>query len=373
MRRSISRRLKKVLQTLGPERVLRNAFAGKILDSCDPVLRKIAPGLARSISGVRNYYGADVPPEACHLKRLFIMHDGSVYPCCMRRGSDYHRIGHVGDPDILSKIMELEKYCVCSQNKLVKARPGQDMSGALLNIEVSLACQGNCAMCCVRAPEWHGNYEQYDAIGGLIESCSPAGILVQGGEVLIQKKTIEWIADLKARHPALKISLVTNGNVDLNMIEKVREIFDSVTVSIVGFEPETYRKIMGMELAKTRAFAEALVRTTEVEVTLKYLTTPINIHETSVFLEWALGLAPGSVVIEDAGSLNYIIPDTSDRYWDKIVERTLRDVESVLARNKDSMLQRATKVALDAEARKLFAIDDGWISSNGLQGIVTWR
>ena len=71
-----------------------------------------------------------------------------------------------------------------------------------------------CVMCCVNAPDWRGQYDYYSQLEELIKQTQPEEILVQGGEVLIQKQSIEWLTQVKQDFPDIKISLVTNGNVN---------------------------------------------------------------------------------------------------------------------------------------------------------------
>jgi pyruvate-formate lyase-activating enzyme len=115
-------------------------------------------------------------------------------------------------------------------------------------------------MCCVGSPSWNGTYDYYDKLTEIVSWHPPRMLLAQGGEVLVQKKTMDWLENVKKKYPDMLIGLVTNGNVGLNVIEKVEQLFNYIWISFVGFQAETYRKIMGLELPITVKFAEEIVR-----------------------------------------------------------------------------------------------------------------
>lgn len=323
----------------------------------------------------RKYLASNLPFRPCHLRELFVAHDGYVYPCCFVWGQKHMRIGHIRDADLLEKIGSFFQYCSCERYRLRKGHPGEAEEYGLLNFELSLACQGKCAMCCVGAPEASKKptaYDFYDDLSRLVERCRPLEIMVQGGEVLIQKRSLEWIADLKRRWGDISLGIVTNGNVDIAMADKVAELFDRVVVSVVGFSPDTYRKITGMDIARTVAFVGALLKTSRPEVTLKYLVTPLSLHETNLFLEWAIGLAPHRIRISDSLVAQYIEMRTFDDFWQKIMDRTGEEVRKVLLGMRDRLIAQRTVVGFDTALRKMFGIDDEFVRGNGLDGIVVW-
>lgn len=279
------------------------------------------------------------------------------------------RIGHIDDADILKNIELFRRYCGCPRARLRKLAPTDRKEHKLIYIEFSLACQGVCAMCCVDAPSWSGHYDYYNSLSRLIEACRPKNLLVQGGEVLIQKKTLKWLYGVRERYPSLKISLVTNGCVSLDLIETVEDLFEVVTVSMVGFEPETYRKIMGLDMHKTIAFAEKLARRNRIRVWLKYLVTPLNLHETNLFLKWAIEEAPERISVCDANTATYI-KETEDRFWQKIIERTSSDIKSELVLNGPKMKGTGTIVGFDFLTRKMFGIDEEFVKINGMDSVI---
>jgi pyruvate-formate lyase-activating enzyme len=147
-------------------------------------------------------------------------------------------------------------------------------------------------MCCVDAPSFQGKYDKgnFDMLDTLISALRPNRILVQGGEILAQPDSINWLARLRQGMPNLGMEMVTNGN-NIKQIGYVTDTFDRITVSFVGFQPATYKVIMGMNVEMTKRFCVEVIASGKVRVYLKYLITPNNLHELPMFLEWAIGLA----------------------------------------------------------------------------------
>jgi len=315
------------------------------------------------------YEKCRLPERACHLHGLFIRHDGGVYPCCLIWNDPDMRIGHINDPDIYEKIAVFQEQCYCKNYKLRKTFPGEKASYELLNIEVSLACQGKCVMCCVGAPDWHGEYNYYDEVTRILERCKPERIVIQGGEVLIQKKTLEWLHKTRKRF-STEFSLVTNGNAGMEMIDVVEDLFDEVCVSIVGFEPETYRKTMGMEMSATIRFCEELAKRGKVRVYPKYLMTPTGIHESDLFLNWAISTGFKTVFLAEADIISYLNMETPDQFWQKIIDRTGQDVRAMLIKNRNKMMEKRVVIDCESAVTGLFGITDEFIAKNGLEGIV---
>lgn len=317
-----------------------------------------------------NHLKSNAPKTPCHYNELFINSKGEVYPCCYTWGASIMKIGHISDDDILKKIEQFNAYCACSRVRFRKLLPTDNKRLKLVIIELSLACQGACAMCCVDAPSWHGKYDLYEPLAKFIDSCHPEHILVQGGELLIQKESLKWLYDIKDKYPALKISLVTNGNVDLNLVKTVEDLFDWVAISIVGFEPETYKKIMGLDMSKTVAFAEKLTKSDKIKVCLKYLITPLNLHESNLFLRWAIKMAPERISICDANTPIYINDATEDKFWSKIIKRTSQDIKSELISSRTYLMNTKTIIGFDLLTQKMFEINENFIKDNALNEIV---
>lgn len=343
---------------------------GRLAKDLVLVLMKIAlPSPARNAVFRRYaYYTSAGPAKSCHLDSLFINHEGFVYPCCRVWQLKSLEIGHINDGDLIEKILKFNKSCSCHIAKLRPASPQESIRG--LNIEVSLACQGKCAMCCVHAPDWHGNYDYYDALKRFIIAAQPKTIHVQGGEVLIQKKTINWLGDIKDIKPDIELTLATNGNAEADMVPMVNKLFNAVYMSIVGFQPETYKRVMGLDIDKTKHFIEKLVSTNVVKLQLKFMSTAINIHEAGLFFDWAVKLHRVDIAFADTSVKMYLNFKTFDNYWNKILLRTAEDLKRRIVEAKPFLLSAKRKVYLDVGMRDLFNITPAWIRENNLDEII---
>ncbi|MGV7927933.1 MAG: radical SAM protein [Spirochaetota bacterium] len=302
----------------------------------------------------------------CHYRELFVASNGDVYPCCLTWNKPALRIGHITDPDLEERLLSFDGSCRCSGFTLRKGKPS-DERAYKLNVETGLACNGRCAMCCVDAPSSHGPYLYYGELDRLIETLPAINhMVVQGGEVLIQKKTMDWLRALSLRRPEIPLALITNGNVEADTVPFVESLFFNVLVSVYGFQDETYRRITRMELEKTLRFAGDLVKRKRTTVHLKYLVTPLNLHELPLFLRWAIALGPETISVIDSNTALYINRATPDRYWDLVIGRTGEEVRKELA---VGMPRGAgTVVLVDALSREMFGIDEGFIAGAGLSG-----
>jgi MoaA/NifB/PqqE/SkfB family radical SAM enzyme len=249
-------------------------------------------------------------------------------------------------------------------------RDDEPLAVDCLNVEVSLHCQARCAMCCVEAPAWSGRYDYYDTLSRLVDRLHPRSIMVQGGEVLVQKKTMAWLKQIKARHDDISLSLVTNGNAGLAAARDAEDLFDLITVSLVGIQKETYRKIMGLDLDKTLAFIDRLLAGKKTRVHLKYLCTASNIHEAGLFLDQAVAMRTHSISIADSEILKYIDLSPQDDYWFKIFSRTGQDIKNRLLQLRDDPSKNNITVYIEKPLQTIFGIDDAFIEANNLENML---
>jgi len=334
----------------------------RVKDTLQRLVHACGYHISRLPAPVAGFEPARSPePRVCHYEQLFVNHGGHVFPCCDTWNRPDLRIGHLDDPDLIEKIRRFRVRCsLCGVYTL---RPGeQDQPARVtgINIETSLLCQAQCAMCCVEAPAWQGSYEYYDAIVRLVGQLGPAQLWVQGGEVLIQARTLAMLEDIKGRWPDIQIGLVTNGSADTGLADTVERLFSLVIVSIVGFQPGTYRSIMGLSFDRMDGFVDELSRRKGIELTLKFLLTPSNLHEVPLFLQWAIGKQPAKVLVDDAGMGDYVNWGAPYQYWQKIVARTMRDTRAVLTKNYSQLAATGVKVHFTTSARRTLAWSGDW-------------
>lgn len=311
-------------------------------------------------------------PRPCHIRELFISHDGGVYPCCFVWSKEFMRLGNVGDPDLERQIREFDACCACERYRFRQALPHEEADYDCINIEFALTCNARCAMCCVNAPGWKGSYNHYEGLTELITRLKPKSILVQGGEVLVQHRSLEWLQEIKSKFPSLKCGLVTNGNAGRNLVPLVERLFDTITISIVGFQSETYHTIMGLKVEGVQQFAEELIRNARSVVILKFLLTPINVHETNLFIDWAVSIGARSIRINDSGAELYMKQDTNDHFWSKVIERSGRCVRTSLSEHAQTLREKGCMVEFDTGSANLFHIDQAFVKEHQLERNLVW-
>lgn len=311
--------------------------------------------------------------QACHLKELFIRENGDIFPCCRSAYSDNMKIGHINDKNLLEELISYNKKCNCSQINLVPGTKA-DMDYAMFNVELSYHCQATCSMCCVDAPGHKTPYNEayYTKIGELIKELRPKSLWVQGGEILIQEKSMQWLESLKKENPELSISLITNGN-NTKEIERTKKLFDRVWVSIVGFQSETYRNIMGLDINKTKDFCETLIQSNEIKnIGLKYLLTPTNIQDLPLFIDWAISVNPNTIIIQDSFLEKYI-QFSSDEYWEKTFLKTKKEFTKIIKKRiaQEEASNYKFKIEFYNNSLNYFKLDDEYIKLNAFENIVT--
>jgi len=312
--------------------------------------------------------------KPCHLKGLFIRENGDLFPCCRSAFSDEMIIGNLNDKNLFKKLIDFNKTCSCSGINLVQGTK-DDIDYDMFNLELSYLCQATCSMCCVDAPNHPTPYNEtfYSKIENLIKELKPKNILVQGGEILVQEDSMRWLESLKTNYPKLTISIITNGNY-IKALDKVKKTFDSVCVSIVGFQSETYKNIMGLDIEKTKSFCENIAKCTEINhLALKYLLTPTNVQDLPLFIDWAMSINPNNIIIQDSCLEQYIILNTNDKYWEKTFLRTKKEFTKVIKKRiaQEESSDYKFKIEFYNNSLHYFELDDEYIKSNKFETIVS--
>ncbi|MDQ7834309.1 MAG: radical SAM protein [Humidesulfovibrio sp.] len=339
------------------------AVLNRLEDTLDlgrrPVLTLFDHEPETSLETMRGATGKRVRP--CHFEDMFINHAGEVFPGCLTWSDPAKRIGHLGDADLMQRLQDFDiRTCQCepwSFNSIFRpAVAGEAVCIRTLNIELSLFCNSRCAMCCVHAPEYTAEFKQpdyslYPEIIALVKRLRPASIYLQGGELLVQERIFELCAALREASPQTALALVTNGNVPGKLADRAVCAFDSMVVSLYGHTPQTYKVLTGLNVERAHAFSRRVAAIAPEKLTLKYLATPVNIHEASLFLDWAIRVGPRGIQIIDADSSDYVRftrprrgpgfdprrNPLHDLYWERIFTRSIRDLERVASARRDEM------------------------------------
>jgi hypothetical protein len=166
---------------------------------------------------------------------------------------------------------------------------------------------------------------------------------------------------------------VSNGNAGLGMVETFEEIFDSSIFSFVGFQPMTYKRIMGLNFEKTVRFVEEIIKRRNVRASIKLLCTPNNIHEIPLFLEWGFRNKPYSILLAEMANFEcYINKDTPDSYWDKIINRTGDEIKALLIKSRDLLEENQLTIKISSFLRDAFSIDDIFANKYRLSTLVPY-
>lgn len=308
----------------------------------------------------------------CQLRQLFVSHNGDLFPCCRKWGDKKFKIANLNDNDICEKVLSYDVKCECEGFAFKKIEDTKNFTFTGINIEFSLDCNAVCAMCCVKAPGWSGKYDYYQNLKKFIQWAKPNALSVQGGEVLFQPKAMAWLREIKEEYPDIKLHIVSNGSFSTKIIPEVEYLFDSMTLSVVGFEKHTYKTIMGLDLDTTKRFAEELIKGQKLKLSLKYLCTPINIHQMGLFFDWALEAGPDSIQIVDADVKSYMVFDTFDSYWMKIFARTGKDLKNRLTKQKEKFEKSGIKLSISLSIKRLIGLDDKFLSDPAYKNIIKW-
>lgn len=306
--------------------------------------------------------------RVCHYNKLFIGNNGDIYPCCLRQ--EHTRIGNVSADNICELIEKHAVLCQCALFKSHAPTPDDEINVRILNVELSLLCQAKCAMCFADAPSWRGTYDLYDKIENIINKFNPNTIIVQGGEILIQKESLEWIKKIKKNNPEIIFQMVTNLNVDFDYKDLIEELFETITVSFVGFQPETYKAVMGLDLNKSKKLVEYLIPRGKTKVRLKFLETPSTMHESHLFLEWALSLKPSKIYMHSADIHSYINGNAPFQYWDKMFRVTGKKIKDILIKNKTELSQKDHYISFNSDNIKHYEINNEFLIANGLSSCI---
>ena len=105
---------------------------------------------------------------------------------------------------------------------------------------------------------------------------------------------------------------------------------------------------------------ESLAKRKKIQLRLKYLTTPINIHEANLFLEWAIILSPELIFFEDANTPGHIQYNAPFDFWGKIFRRNGEEIKLVLLQNKNKLFDDNITVQFSKICIKILGLDENF-------------
>lgn len=123
---------------------------------------------------------------------------------------------------------------------------------------------------------------------------------------------------------------------------------------------------MGLGITKTTEFAYKIANRGKVTLRLKFLVTPLNVHESALFFRWAVGVVPAVIVMHDSDISKYINYDTEDSYWFKIIDRSAKALQNAIKDSAKIINQKNIKMHIHDSVKKLYSIDSKFIDDNNL-------
>lgn len=255
----------------------------------------------------------------CHYHRPFIDRNGVVFPCCFLNRNPQAAIGHIADSDIKSKMENYSIDCKCAYANFRPKNERDEMS--TLYFQCSLKCHGQCAVCYVGAPHKKEDIEvDYDHALRFAKDMQPKIISLEGGEIPILPKAIEFAKKIKEDMPSTTLRLITNGCYNQRKAVTIASIFDEITISFMGFSPMVYFAETGLNVENTKLFSR-IAHESDVFVRFRFICTPMTLPDIGLFLEWATTFKNARPHIDDCQVAEFLELSCHSSYWSDIITR----------------------------------------------------
>lgn len=310
-------------------------------------------------------YDNDNTKLFCPRYFLYINSFGDIYPCCHQILS--MKIGNICEPNIYEKIINytLNNKCRCSY---IEFSSNEDDNISFLNVNLELAgeCNGSCVYCFQKdLPTFKKGIAIYQDLEKLLRQLKPRNMMVFGGEIGVQKRTIELLQTIKLDYKTT-INIATNGNVKESLYTAFNKLFESIQVTFNGFTDFTVKMLSGLDFSAQIKFCEQAIKTHPVSV--KFIITPLSLLELPLFLYWALDKPFQHVIIDAAyePSKNYsqdndwgvsMLATMIGFYWDDIFVRISKEVKSILTEKSEKIVQNDIVIMFSNEVEKRLGID----------------
>lgn len=306
--------------------------------------------------------------RVCQFYKLSIRKDGKIFPCCLAKKSSL--IGNLFDFDIKEKIETKNVTCACTLFKNREIQEGEKPNIQKFHIEFSNECQAHC-ICCQQQKEKMENEEKHlEHVLDLIQTYKPKNITVIGGEVLIQPYSLSWLEKVKENNPEISFDIVTNLCIGKKALEKTIKIFDSMTVSILGFNPFTYNKIMGLNYETTMGNIDYILKNTNIKLSPKFLLMPSNMYESAEFLKWALSINSEKIYLHNIREFKKCC-NLEEDFWIRTFAQVEKEIKAVLENNKDYIISKNKHfISIHDIFANRINIDSKYIKDNGFNGII---
>ncbi|MGN0018301.1 MAG: radical SAM protein [Candidatus Gastranaerophilaceae bacterium] len=303
--------------------------------------------------------------RVCHYHKLKICYNGDVYPCCLTVPHTF--IGNIFDKDIFEKIKNAKILCECSLFKSVEQKEDDEINLKYIHYETSNTCQASC-VCCYQSKEPMQNEKEHLArLRELIDYYKPENIVAIGGEVLVQENAFNMLSDLHKKYPKMGIGTISNLCVGEERLKQAEEIFDRITVSMLGFDKQSYKIHMNLDFEKVLNNFMTLYKNKKVELSPKFLAMPSNIVDIPEFLKWALTLDVNKIYLHNVTTF---LQETNwqSQIWHNILLRIEKQIKNLFQDNKD--LIAATNrhfISIHPTLAQTLNITEEYINSIGLE------
>lgn len=306
---------------------------------------------------------------------LYINSFGDVYPCCHQIVS--MRIGNISEPNIFDKILNYTPDLKCSCSYVTFTTSESTHNFLNVNLELAGECNGNCVYCFQKSlPTFQKSVTIYNNLEKLLLLLRPKNMMVFGGEVGIQEKTISLLNKLKAECNTT-INVATNGNIKKELYNYFDSLFSGIQVTFNGFSVNTVKTLSDLDFEKQISFCEQLNLGHAVSV--KYLITPASLLELPLFIKWALNHTFQHVIVDVAyePSKNYMndndwgvsfLSTMKGNYWDDVFNRISKNVKSLLKQKANYIIQHDIIILFSNEIEKRLGLDASFYEDNQLNG-----
>lgn len=313
----------------------------------------------------------------CHFYMLFLNEKGEIFPC--PRAPINNLIGHISEPDIVERIIEyVPRECECTICNLREANSEEKKMGIInFNMEIGGECNGFCVFCFQKTLSTFRKhflfYKELEAFLIRLKNAKTATIF--GGEVTIQPETLRLISIINKKI-GTKVTIVTNGAISHNKYESLCEIIDGFQISFYGFTIESVRMISKLNLKQIKDFCEYLSAHNK-QFDVKFVLSPLVIHELLPFLEWSLSLNVSHVMVyfailpsedyertgrRDVSSFDDLVPE----YWNPIIKRISKEIKVFFAKSKNQIQKKGINYIINREVLKLLGIAPSFFQDLGI-------
>jgi len=304
--------------------------------------------------------------RVCQYHKLSIRKNGDICPCCISGA----KIANIYDTDFKEKIQNNIITCECTLYKSIPPKENQKPDLKYLHLEFSNECQARCLVCFQHKETLPREDEHFAKLTEIIDVYKPQSIIAIGGEVLIQEKTLDWLYKTKQKHPEICFETVTNLCVSDEKLKKAMEVFDIFTISMLGFQEQTYNSIMGLDFNRTLKNIDIL-KFNQKTLRPKFLAMPSNFLELPLFLKWALKKDNmDKIYLHNAYEFQRCI-NLAEDFWAKSFAITEKQVKKILIDNKEYILSRNKHlISIHSFIAQMLNINEEYLKTTGLDTAV---